>query len=115
MPYIQFLGILYIVRQFLAKHGLKKIWSYRIFFHRQGVNPRYYIECQKRCKLSVDRRMRCMGMKHTWGTRNLNKILVGKPEGKGSVGRPRRRWEEIFNWNLREKGLGRALDSYGSG
>jgi hypothetical protein len=37
-------------------------------------------------------------------TRNFKKILVGKPEGKGSVGRLRRRWEEIFNWILGKKG-----------
>jgi hypothetical protein len=31
------------------------------------------------------------------------KILVGKPEGKRPLGRPRRRWED--NMNLRETGL----------
>jgi hypothetical protein len=27
--------------------------------------------------------------------RNVDKILVGKPEGKRSLGRPRRRWDDI--------------------
>jgi hypothetical protein len=33
--------------------------------------------------------------------KNLHKILVGKPEGKISLGRPRRRWDDIKN-DLRE-------------
>ena len=30
--------------------------------------------------------------------RNAYRVLVGKPEGKRPVGRPRRRWEEILGW-----------------
>jgi hypothetical protein len=30
-------------------------------------------------------------IKHEWGTRNTYRLLVGKPEGKRSLGRPRRR------------------------
>jgi hypothetical protein len=30
--------------------------------------------------------------------RNSNKILVGNPEGKSPLGRPRRRWEKILKW-----------------
>jgi hypothetical protein len=29
-------------------------------------------------------------------------ILVGKPEGKTSLGRPRRRWKDDIRMNLRE-------------
>jgi hypothetical protein len=29
-------------------------------------------------------------------------ILIGKPEGKRSLGRPRRRWEGNIKMNLRE-------------
>jgi hypothetical protein len=29
------------------------------------------------------------------GMRNIHKILVGKPEGKKTHWRPRRRWEDI--------------------
>jgi hypothetical protein len=28
-----------------------------------------------------------------WEMRNAYKILIGKPEGKRQLGRPRRRWE----------------------
>jgi hypothetical protein len=32
------------------------------------------------------------------------RILVGKPEGKTPLGRPRRRWDNIFKIDLREIG-----------
>jgi hypothetical protein len=38
--------------------------------------------------------------------RKVYKVLVGKPEGKRSLGRPRRRWEDGFRTDLREIGLG---------
>jgi hypothetical protein len=37
--------------------------------------------------------------------RKVYKVLVGKPEGKRSLGRPRRRWEDGIRMNLREIGL----------
>jgi hypothetical protein len=33
------------------------------------------------------------------------KVLVGKPEGKRPLGRPRRRWEDWIRMDLREIGL----------
>jgi hypothetical protein len=36
--------------------------------------------------------------------RNLYRILVGKPEGKRSLGRPRRMWAENIKMDLREIG-----------
>jgi hypothetical protein len=48
--------------------------------------------------------------------RKLYKVLVGKPEGKRPLGRPRHRWGYGIRMNLRETGLGgRGLDSTGSG
>jgi hypothetical protein len=48
--------------------------------------------------------------------RNLYKVLVGKPEGKRPLGRPRRRWENWIRMDLKEIGLeGCGLDSTGSG
>jgi hypothetical protein len=38
--------------------------------------------------------------------RKLYKVLVGKPEGKRPLGRPRRRWEDVVRMDLREIGLG---------
>jgi hypothetical protein len=34
------------------------------------------------------------------------KFLVGKPDGKRPLGRPRRRWEDGVRMDLRETGLG---------
>jgi hypothetical protein len=48
--------------------------------------------------------------------RGVYRILVGKPEGKRPLGRPRRRWEDNVNRDLRETGIdGGKLDSAGSG
>jgi hypothetical protein len=38
--------------------------------------------------------------------RKVYKVLVGKPEGKGPLGRPRRRWENGIRMDLREISLG---------
>jgi hypothetical protein len=35
-------------------------------------------------------------------TRNAYRILVGKPEGKRPLGRPRRRWVDNIKMDLRE-------------
>ena len=37
-------------------------------------------------------------------SRNAYRVLVGKPEGKRSLGRPRRRWEDSIKIDLREVG-----------
>jgi hypothetical protein len=47
--------------------------------------------------------------------RKLYKVLVGKPEGKRPLGRPRRRWEDGIRMDLKEIGWGCGLDSTGSG
>jgi hypothetical protein len=41
----------------------------------------------------------CMGKK-----RNAYRSMVGKPEGKRELGRPRYRWEDNFEMDLREIG-----------
>jgi hypothetical protein len=48
--------------------------------------------------------------------RKLCKVLVGNPERKTPLGRPKRRWEEGIRMDLREIGLwGCRLDSTSSG
>ena len=37
-------------------------------------------------------------------SRNAYRVLVGKPEGKRPLGRPRRRWEDNIRMDLREVG-----------
>jgi hypothetical protein len=38
--------------------------------------------------------------------RKMYKVLVGKPERKSPLGRPRRKWEDGIRMDLREIGLG---------
>ena len=36
--------------------------------------------------------------------RGVHRVLVGKPEGKSPLGRPRRRWEDNIKMDLQEVG-----------
>ena len=36
--------------------------------------------------------------------RGVQRVLVGKPEGKSPLGRPRRRWEDNIKMDLQEVG-----------
>jgi hypothetical protein len=38
--------------------------------------------------------------------RGVHRVLVGKPEGKRPLGRPRRRWDDNMKMDLQEVGLG---------
>jgi hypothetical protein len=40
--------------------------------------------------------------------RGAYRVLVGKPEGRRPLGRPRRRWEDNIKIDLREVGCGGA-------
>ena len=42
----------------------------------------------------------------TYGGRGVHKVLVGKPEGKRPLGRPRRRWEDNIKMDFQEVGRG---------
>jgi hypothetical protein len=64
------------------------------------------------------RRMRLAGHVARMGEgRNAYGVLVGKPEGKRPLERPRRRWEDGIKMGLREIGWGGVcgVDSPGSG
>ena len=45
-------------------------------------------------------------MARMWEGRGMYRILVGKPEGKRPLGRPRRRWENNIKMDLQELGCG---------
>jgi hypothetical protein len=40
--------------------------------------------------------------------RDVHRVLVGKPEGKRPLGRPRHRWEDNIKMGLQEVGCGGA-------
>jgi hypothetical protein len=51
--------------------------------------------------------MRCAGHVVRVGERRVTyRVLIGKNEGKRSLGRPRCRWENVTKINLSEEGWG---------
>jgi hypothetical protein len=55
------------------------------------------------------RRMRWAGPVARRGEeRGVHRVLVGKPEGKRPLGRPRRRWEDNIEMEVQEVGGGRG-------
>jgi hypothetical protein len=57
-------------------------------------------------RIIKSRRMRWAGNVARMGEkRNVYRLLVGKPEGKNPLGRPRRRWMDNIKMNLLEMGL----------
>jgi hypothetical protein len=42
--------------------------------------------------------------------RDAYRALLGKPEGRGPLERPRRRWEDNIKMDIRGVGWGRGLD-----
>jgi hypothetical protein len=64
-------------------------------------------------RIIKSRRMRWAGHVARIGEkRNAYRLLVGKPEGKRPLGRPRRRWEDNIRMDLGEVGWG-AVDWIG--
>jgi hypothetical protein len=52
------------------------------------------------------RRMRWVGHGTRMGEgRGVYRVLVGRPQGKRSLGRPRHRWEDNIKLDLREMGI----------
>jgi hypothetical protein len=47
--------------------------------------------------------------------RGVYRLLVGKPEGKRPLGRPRHKWEDNIKLDVQEVGWGYGLDRDGSG
>ena len=62
------------------------------------------------CVLTVrvikSRRMRWAGHVARMGEKGAYRVLVGKPEGKRPLGRPRRRWVDNIRMDLQEVGCG---------
>ena len=67
--------------------------------HNEELNDVYSLPNIVRVVKS--RRMRCSGHVARMGEdRGVHRVLVGKPEGKRPLGRPRRRWEDNIKMNL---------------
>jgi hypothetical protein len=65
-------------------------------------------------RIIKSRRMKCVGIVARMGEKNTYRLLVGKPEGKRPLGRPRCLWIDNIQMDLLEIGLG-DVDWIGSG
>jgi hypothetical protein len=73
--------------------------------HNEELNNLYSLPNIVRVVKS--RRLRWAGHVARMGEeRGVHRVLVGKPEGKRSLGRPRRRWEDIIKMGFQEIGVG---------
>jgi len=71
--------------------------------HKEELSDRYSLPNIVRVVKS--RRMRWAGYVALMGEgRGVYRVLVGKPEGKRSLGRPRFRWEDNIKMDLKEVG-----------
>jgi hypothetical protein len=79
-----------------------------IKLHNEKLNDLYSLPDIVRVVKS--RRMRWAGhVARMWEDRGVHRVLVGKSEGKRSLGRPRRRWEDNIKIDLQEVGWGRGV------
>jgi hypothetical protein len=82
--------LIYYARYTTDKYRMREIFPYKFYlFH--------YIYIVMRWTGHVER----MGE-----GRGVYRVLVGKPEGKKPLGRPRRRWEEYIRMEIQEVGCG---------
>ena len=73
--------------------------------HNYELNDLY--SSPNNVRVIKSRRMRWAG--HVGGMgerRGVYRVLVGKPDGRRPLGRPRRRWEDNMTMNLQEVGCG---------
>jgi hypothetical protein len=73
--------------------------------HNEELRDLY--SSSSKIRIIKSRRMRWAGHVERMGEkRNTYRLLVGKPEGKRSQGRPRRRWVDDIRMDLGEVGWG---------
>jgi hypothetical protein len=72
--------------------------------HNEELNDLY---CSHKIVWVIKSRMRWAGnVAHIGERRGAYSVLIGKPEGRSSLGRSRRRWEDNIKMDLKEVGCG---------
>jgi hypothetical protein len=94
------------------RNEVKGEWSK---IHHEELNDQY--ASSNIVRVINSRRMRWAGhVARMVERRGVYKVLVGEPEGKKPLWRPRCRWEDNIKMNLQELGCrGNGLDRAGSG
>jgi hypothetical protein len=73
--------------------------------HKEELNDLY--SSPNFVRVIKSRRMRLAGhVARVVERRDVYRVLVGKPESKRPLGRPRRRWEDNIKMDLQEVGFG---------
>ena len=74
-------------------------------WHNEELNDLYFSTSIVR--VTISRRMRWAGHVARMGKeRGVYRVLVGKPDGRRPLGRPRRRWVDNIRMDLQEVGCG---------
>jgi hypothetical protein len=95
---------------------LKEKNAFVLSFQAVTVLPKYFPNLQELSDLysvpNIVRVVKSRGMRWAGNVarmgegRGVHRVLVGNPEGKSPMGRPRRRWEVNIKMNLQEVGGG---------
>jgi hypothetical protein len=73
--------------------------------HNEKLN--YFYSSPNIIRVIISRRMRWEGHVARMGEkRGVYRILVGRPEGRRPLGRPRRKWDDNIKMDLQEVGWG---------
>jgi hypothetical protein len=71
--------------------------------YNEDFNNLYTSPSTRIIRMVKSERMRWAGHVARVGEKNVYKLLLGKPEGKRPLGRPRRRWLDNIKMDLRER------------
>ena len=97
--------------QMLQQVSVQSSLDFQRLNHNGGKWPTYFdiqnLWIWSRISFTCSRRMRWAGHVARMGEwRGVYRVLVGKPEGKRPLGRPRRRWKDNIKMDLQEVGCG---------
>ena len=89
-----------VLLQNLKNQGKMILFLSPIFFYLRDKKGILYLHSESR-RMRWAKHVECMGEE-----RGVYRVLVGKPEGKRPLGRPRRRWVDNIRRDLQEVGCG---------